>query len=95
MQHPKVAEAAVVAMPDSEMGQRACAYVVPKRGCTFTLEEMSAYLRSLKVAMFKLPERLELVDALPLAPGGQKVDKKVLEKEIQEKLEREEQERRK
>jgi non-ribosomal peptide synthetase component E (peptide arylation enzyme) len=89
MQHPKVAEAVVVPMPDYEMGQRACAYVLPKSGEQFTFEEMADYLKSKKLAMFKLPERLELVEEFPLAAGGQKIDKRMLEEDIAHKLEQE------
>lgn len=89
MQHPDVAEAAVVAMPDFEMGQKACAYVTPRVGKTFTFEEMIRYLKSKKLAMFKLPERLEVMERLPLAAGGQKIDRRALEEDLAEKLKNE------
>ncbi len=86
-EHPKVVEAAIVAMPDPVMGEKACAYVVVKPGMTFTFEEMVAHLDSKQVAKYKLPERLEIIDQLPLLPGGVlKVDKKVLVKDIADKL---------
>jgi len=83
--HPKVSEAAVVPMPDPEMGERACAYVTLKKGEEFTFEEMFNYLKSKKMAMFKLPERLEIIGEMPLA-GGSKIDKKLLTKWVTEKL---------
>ena len=83
--HPKVTEAAVVPMPDPEMGERACAFVVPQEGEQFTFEEMVEYLKGKKIAMFKLPERLEVIASLPLA-GGAKIDKKQLTKMVTEKL---------
>lgn len=83
--HPKVTEAAVVPMPDPEMGERACAFVVPQEGEQFTFEEMVEYLKGKKIAMFKLPERLEVIASLPLA-GGAKIDKKQLTQIITEKL---------
>ncbi|MFQ5826608.1 MAG: AMP-binding protein, partial [Dehalococcoidia bacterium] len=83
--HPRVSAAAVVRMPDRIMGERACAYVVPKPGEKLTFEEMVSFLREQRIATYKLPERLETLERLPLA-GGQKVDKKVLEQDIAEKL---------
>lgn len=89
IQHPKVVEAAVVGMPDIEMGQKACAYVIPAKEEGFPFEEMVTYLKSYELASFKLPERLEIVERLPLAAGGQKIDRRQLEEDISEKLKRE------
>jgi non-ribosomal peptide synthetase component E (peptide arylation enzyme) len=86
--HPKVTEAAIVPMPDPEMGERACAFVVLQQGEQFTFEEMVQYLKGKKIAMFKVPERLEVIASLPLA-GEAKIDKKALTKAITEKLEAE------
>jgi len=83
--HPKVTEAAVVPMPDPEMGERACAFVVPKKGEQFAFQEMVEYLKGKKIATFKFPERLEVIDALPLA-GEAKIDKKELTRRVTEKL---------
>ena len=83
--HPKVIEAAVVPMPDPVMGERACAFVTLKKGEQFTFEEMVEYLKSKKIAMFKIPERLEVLEAMPLA-GAAKIDKKALTRMITEKL---------
>jgi non-ribosomal peptide synthetase component E (peptide arylation enzyme) len=87
--HPKVLSVAVVKMPDSLMGEKACAYVVAKDGHAFTFEEMIAFLEKMKVAAYKWPERLEVIHALPMVAEGQKVDKKLLEKDLEEKLKRE------
>ena len=83
--HPKIIEAAVVPMPDPVMGERACAFVTLKKGEQFTFEEMVEYLKSKKIAMFKIPERLEVLEAMPLA-GAAKIDKKALTRMITEKL---------
>ncbi|MBF8266306.1 MAG: acyl-CoA synthetase (AMP-forming)/AMP-acid ligase II [Dehalococcoidia bacterium] len=83
--HPCVAGVAVVRMPDPVMGEKACAFVVPQSGCSFTFEDMISCLKAHKIAAFKLPERLEICQALPLA-GEQKMDKKALERVITEKL---------
>jgi len=85
-EHPKVTEAALVRMPDPEMGERACAFVVPKDGETMTFEEMSSFFRSRQVALYKIPERLELITVLPLVAGGNKVNKRQLEETIREKM---------
>jgi non-ribosomal peptide synthetase component E (peptide arylation enzyme) len=83
--HPKVSNVAVVGMPDDYLGEKACAYVVLKAGQEFSFEEMVSFLKTRKIALYKLPERLELLDSLPLV-GGIKVDKKWLEQDIARKL---------
>lgn len=88
-QHPKISEVAVVRMPDPVMGEKACAYVVPRRGQQITFAEMVDFLKSKQIALFKLPERLEVASELPLVPAGQKVDIMQLEKDIAQKLEKE------
>jgi non-ribosomal peptide synthetase component E (peptide arylation enzyme) len=73
-------------MPDPVMGERACAFVTVKEGEQFTFKEMVDYLESKKIAMFKLPERLEVVDSLPLVGESGKIDKKAMAKTIADKL---------
>jgi len=82
--HPAVASVAIIGYPDREMGERACAYVVPKAGQTLTFEEMKAFLKEKKISAYKLPERLELVPALPTVGDSGKVDKKVLKTQLEE-----------
>ncbi|MFC2122761.1 AMP-binding protein [Bacteroidota bacterium] len=89
MQHPKIKDLAIVGMPDAEMGEKQCAYVVPKAGQSFELEEMAGFLKSQKVASYKIPERLEIMSELPLVPAGNKVDKARLEEDIAGKLKEE------
>jgi cyclohexanecarboxylate-CoA ligase len=69
-QHPSVAEVAVVGMPDPRLGERACAFVVPKAGQSLTLADLVAFLEGHKLTRNYLPERLELADALPRTPSG-------------------------
>ncbi len=82
--HPAVASVAIIGYPDREMGERACAFVVPKTGQTLTFEEMKAFLKEKKISAYKLPERLELVSALPTVGDSGKVDKKVLKTQLEE-----------
>lgn len=84
--HPKVLTAAIVAMPDEVMGERACAFIVPQKGEEITMEEVAAFLRGKKVAPFKIPERIEMTDKIPMVADGQKMDKKRLAQEIARKL---------
>jgi len=86
LQHPNVREVAVVSMPDPEMGEKACAYVVTKAGRKLSFDEMISFLRGMGVANFKLPERLEIIAEMPLVAGQHKIEKKALEKDIAEKL---------
>ena len=83
--HPDVDGVAVVGMPDAKMGERACAYVVPSPGKGFSFEEMIEFLKGQGASVLLLPERLEIVDSLPLTGMG-KVDKKALRKDIESKL---------
>ncbi len=87
-QHPKVSEVAVVKMPDPRMGEKTCAYIAPKPGTQVSFDEIISFMRERKVASFKLPERLEVIESLPLAPG-RKVDRIRLEQDIAGKLEAE------
>ena len=68
-QHPKVLEAAAVGVPDPRLGERVCACVVPQSGESLTLDELVAFLTD-KIAIYKLPEYLHLLDALPRTPTG-------------------------
>ena len=74
-QHPAVREAAIVAMPDERLGERACAYVVAAGH--FDFAELQRFLDQRRVSIHYWPERLELVTALPRNPAG-KVQKYLL-----------------
>jgi len=74
--HPRVADAAVVAVPDERWGEAGVAFVVAEA----TEEELSTYL-SLRIAKFKLPRQFVFVDALPRTPYG-KVEKAKLRERL-------------
>ncbi|MCK5256541.1 MAG: AMP-binding protein [Deltaproteobacteria bacterium] len=71
------------------LGEKACVFVVLLKGKEMPLESLNGFLiNEQKIARFKLPERLELVDSLPLTPVG-KINKKELRRVIAERLEKE------
>jgi 2,3-dihydroxybenzoate-AMP ligase len=84
--HPSVASVAVVGYPDHMMGERTAAYVMPKKGMTFSFQEMVDFLKSKKLAMFKVPERLEIVSEFPAVGDSGKVNKEALKRDIAEKV---------
>ena len=76
--HDRVAAVAVVACPDARTGERAVAWVVPPPAVDPpTLDDLAAFLTDLGLSRRKLPEQIELADALPLTASG-KVDKPAL-----------------
>ena len=85
--HPKVRDVAIVAMPDPVLVERACAFVVPA-GDPPTLAQLTQLLDELGLAKPKWPERLEIVDELPVTPSG-KVQKFKLRERVRELLARE------
>lgn len=83
LRHPAVAEAALVAMPDRILGEKACAYLVVGPGATAPDQtEVADFLLSQGLAKFKLPERVEIIDAMPLTNIG-KIAKKLLREDIE------------
>ena len=81
-EHPQVAEVAVVGLPDSQTGERACAVVAcrdPNEPLTF--DEMARFLRARELMVQKIPEQLEIVPELPRNPTG-----KVLKHELRERF---------
>ncbi|MEU9337324.1 AMP-binding protein [Streptomyces sp. NPDC048290] len=86
MRHPDVANVALVAMPDPVLGERACAYLVMEPGRRpLTVATLGAFLLGEGLAKYKLPERVESVESLPLSNVG-KVSKKDLRQDIEAKL---------
>lgn len=85
-EHPKVASVAIVGYPDKEMGERACACLIPKGDHELSFQEMVDFLKAKKLAMFKLPEKLVLMEAFPTVGDSGKIDKKALKKEIEQRI---------
>jgi cyclohexanecarboxylate-CoA ligase len=68
--HPAIAQVAIVAYPDERLGERACAIIVPKAGQTLDFAGMMEFLKSHKLAVQYIPERLIVRDAMPATPSG-------------------------
>lgn len=83
--HPSVSEIAVAAMPDLELGERACAFVCLNSRADLTFDEMITFLKTQNLAIWQLPERLEIIDELPKSTGG-KIKKQDLTEFITAKL---------
>jgi non-ribosomal peptide synthetase component E (peptide arylation enzyme) len=80
--HPKIVEVAVVGIPDPEMGERVCAFVVCGEGKPVDLIEIKSFLEAKGLARFKWPERIEIVTSLPRVASGYKIDKKKLREDF-------------
>jgi 2,3-dihydroxybenzoate-AMP ligase len=78
VKHEDIAEAALVAMPDDRLGERACAFVVGTGAGRVDLAAMQEHLSALGVSKYKWPERLEWLDELPRVSELGKVDRKQL-----------------
>ncbi|MGZ2744708.1 (2,3-dihydroxybenzoyl)adenylate synthase [Burkholderia stagnalis] len=82
--HPGVVDAALVPMPDPYLGERSCAYVIgrmPQPGGA----ELMRFVREQGVAAYKVPDRIEFIDAFPKTPVG-KIDKRALRQRIADQL---------
>jgi non-ribosomal peptide synthetase component E (peptide arylation enzyme) len=85
---PQVEQVAAVAMPDPILGERVCAFIKQRKGMPVSFEEIISYLKEKKTSVLYLPERVEIIEEMPLTNVG-KVDKKRLREEIREKLKKE------
>jgi len=81
--HPDIVEVAIVGLPDARTGERACAVIVPNGNARPDVRVLYEFLVSLGVAKFKIPEQVEIRDALPKNDAG-----KVLKHQLQSELEK-------
>lgn len=85
LMHSAVQNVACVPMPDANMGEKMCAFVILKAGQSLGLKELVAFLMTKEIAKFKLPERLEILTDFPVSTFG-KVSKKALGELVTDKL---------
>lgn len=86
LQHPKIHDACVVAMPDERLGERSCAYVVLKAPHhSLSLEEVVAFFSRKRIAKYKYPEHIVVIEKLPRTASG-KIQKFLLRKDIMRRL---------
>ena len=83
--HPKILEVAAIAMPDEAMGEKVCVYIVPRDGQSVTLEDVATFMKESGIAVYKIPERIEIINAIPRNPVG-KALKNILREDIRKKI---------
>jgi len=69
LRHPKVLDVSIVGVPDPVMGEAVMAFVIPKAGETLTEEDIAAFARG-RIANFKAPKYVEIVESFPLTGSG-------------------------
>lgn len=82
--HPDVLDVAIVSMPDKFLGERSCAFIIPLHQ-TIIASDLKRFLIERGIAAFKIPDRIEIVDAFPQTALG-KISKKTLREMIARKL---------
>lgn len=81
LKHPAVKSVSLVAMPDPVFGEKACAFAILHPQQRLSFEDLIVFLRSLHIASYKLPERLEVVEQFPLSPVG-----KILKRQLRDQI---------
>lgn len=75
--HPGIRDAAIVGYPDKRMGERGCAFIVLKKGQSFSMEDLRAWMGQSGAAKQYWPEAVEVIAAMPRTATG-KIQKFVL-----------------
>ncbi len=80
-QHPAVAEAAVVGLPDPVYGERIAAFIVPKHGTKVSEQEIIDLVKA-QTCSFKIPSRVILVESIPKSRVGKILKRELRDKEV-------------
>jgi long-chain acyl-CoA synthetase len=80
IRHPGIAEVAVIGVPDERWGERLLTFAVPRAGATLDAADLALFCKD-KLASFKIPQALEIVDALPRNANG-----KILKTELRTRM---------
>lgn len=67
-EHPRVAMVAIIPMPDAVLGEKACCFIVPRGNEVPELDDLCGFLIERGIAKHKLPERLIVLDDMPMNP---------------------------
>ena len=83
--HDKIEQVAVIGIPDDRLGEGTCACIIPKQGESLSYDELKGFFKD-KVARFKIPDRIEVMQEFPTTPSGKirKVElREILARKIQ------------
>lgn len=84
--HPRIADVAVIGLPDARLGERTCACVITRDGADMSLEEVTSFLQSRDFARYQWPEFVVRCESFPRTPSL-KVQKPELRKQVIARLE--------
>jgi acyl-CoA synthetase (AMP-forming)/AMP-acid ligase II len=82
LQHPSIAQIAIVPVADEKLGEKSCACIVLRHGLKISFPEMVDYLKGYDLAIYKLPESLYFMDEFPMTPSG-KIQKALIRQALE------------